>query len=89
MTKLKSRRQLTRREMEIVHLVARGWSNQKIAAELCMTLRTVKFHTTNLYSKIKVSSRAEAIVWAWKNREILCPVSNKNCTKVQYPGFGL
>ena len=59
--------ELTRREREIVRLLAQGWTNRQIAQELCLTVRTVKFHTGNLYCKIRVRSRSEAIVWTWKN----------------------
>jgi NarL family two-component system response regulator LiaR len=69
----KATHQLTSRELQVVQLVAAGWSNKRIAAELCMTLRTVKFHTTNIYSKIRASSRAEAIAWAWKHGDIMSP----------------
>lgn len=58
--------QLTEREHEILHLLTEGWSNKQIANELRITIRTVKFHTNNLYAKVNVTSRAEAIVWAWK-----------------------
>ena len=61
---------LTTRESEILDLLAVGKSNKHIANELCITIRTVKFHTTNLYVKLAVGSRSEAIAWAWKQREI-------------------
>ena len=61
---------LTRREREILILVARGRSNRQIARDTGVTVRTVKFHTGNIYSKLRVGSRAEAIAWAWGHEEI-------------------
>ena len=60
----------TNREIEILQLLAEGWCNKQIAQRLGITIRTVKFHTNNIYIKIAVGSRAEAIAWAWKQREI-------------------
>jgi DNA-binding NarL/FixJ family response regulator len=62
--------QLTERELEILQLLAEGRSNKHIANQLCITVRTVKFHTKNMYVKLAVCSRSEAIAWAWKNREV-------------------
>lgn len=61
--------QLTNREIEILKLLAEGWCNKQIADKLCITIRTVKFHTNNIYIKLMVSSRSEAIAWMWKQRE--------------------
>lgn len=61
---------LTNREMEVLRLMADGCSNKQIARKLDITIRTVKFHTANVYTKIKVNSRCEAIAWVWKNREL-------------------
>jgi len=52
---------LTGREMEVLHLIAAGCSNQEIAQELVITLSTVKKHTGNIYGKLGVSSRTQAI----------------------------
>lgn len=59
--------QLTEREMEILNLLAAGLSNRDIAERLCITTRTVKFHTGNIYMKLTVESRSEAISWAWRH----------------------
>jgi LuxR family maltose regulon positive regulatory protein len=53
--------QLSSRELEILHLIADGYSNQEIAEKLIVTLHTVKKHTSNLFSKLKVSSRTQAV----------------------------
>lgn len=61
--------QLSDREIEVLQLLADGLNNKKIADNLDITLRTVKFHTANIYKKIGVSSRSAAIVWVWKNKK--------------------
>lgn len=62
--------QLTNREIEILQLLAQGWSNMQIADSLCITVRTVKFHTSNIYEKINARTRSEAIAWLWMHREV-------------------
>jgi DNA-binding NarL/FixJ family response regulator len=52
---------LTEREMEVVVLAARGFSNRRIAAELHLSEATVKRHLANVYAKIGVQSRSEAV----------------------------
>jgi DNA-binding NarL/FixJ family response regulator len=59
----------TNREMEVLQLLAEGCSNKQIAENLNVSVRTIKFHTANIYEKIKVTSRSSAIAWIWKNRE--------------------
>lgn len=54
--------QLSTRELQILKLAARGMSNKAIAAELGFTLRTVKRNLDNVFSKLNVSSRTEAVV---------------------------
>jgi DNA-binding NarL/FixJ family response regulator len=51
---------LTARELEIVHLVARGHTNVQIAQRLWVTKWTVKFHLANAYRKLGVSNRTQA-----------------------------
>jgi LuxR family maltose regulon positive regulatory protein len=48
----------------VLRLLAAGRSNQEIAQELVVSLNTVKTHVKNLYSKLQVSSRAQAFVRA-------------------------
>jgi LuxR family maltose regulon positive regulatory protein len=52
---------LSERELEVLRLVAEGLSNQEIAARLYLSLRTIKFHTGNIYGKLGVKSRTEAV----------------------------
>jgi DNA-binding NarL/FixJ family response regulator len=49
---------LTAREVEVLRLVARGRSNQEIADELVLSVRTVERHIANIYDKIGASGRA-------------------------------
>lgn len=57
---------LTDREVEVLDLVARGWTSARVANELNISERTVRFHLSNVYGKLGVNSRAEAIAWAIK-----------------------
>jgi NarL family two-component system response regulator LiaR len=57
---------LTARELEVLKLVAEGLNNGEIAEKLTISASTVKFHMTNLLRKMKVDSRAEALVMATK-----------------------
>ncbi len=58
---------LTRRELEILRLVAEGHSNSQLAAMLWVTEQTVKFHLSNIYRKLDVANRTEASRWAQLN----------------------
>ena len=55
---------LTRREREILQLVAEGHSNAELARMLWVTEQTVKFHLSNIYRKLDVANRTEASRWA-------------------------
>ena len=55
---------LTRREIDVLRLVASGKSNQEIAEELFISLRTVANHVTNILGKISASNRTEAAIYA-------------------------
>ena len=50
---------LTSRELEVVRVLARGWTNAQIARELNVTEDTVKFHVHNIFRKLDVASRTE------------------------------
>jgi DNA-binding NarL/FixJ family response regulator len=58
---------LTRRELEILRLVAEGHSNAQLARMLWVTEQTVKFHLSNIYRKLDVANRTEASRWAQVN----------------------
>jgi DNA-binding NarL/FixJ family response regulator len=55
---------LTKRELEILRLVAEGHSNLQLARMLWVTEQTVKFHLSNIYRKLEVANRTEASRWA-------------------------
>lgn len=55
---------LTEREKEVLTLVAKGWSNRAVAEALDLSQGTVKIHVSNILSKLNVSTRTEAAVWA-------------------------
>jgi DNA-binding NarL/FixJ family response regulator len=57
---------LTGREMEVLRLIARGHTNQKIADELVITVGTVKGHVSNILSKLHLADRTQAAVYAWQ-----------------------
>jgi NarL family two-component system response regulator LiaR len=59
---------LTGREMEVLHLVVQGQSNQQIADAMVISVATVKAHISNILSKLQVASRAEAIAYAIKHK---------------------
>jgi LuxR family transcriptional regulator, maltose regulon positive regulatory protein len=55
---------LTERELEILHLICEGCSNQEIAGRLVITLHTVKKHSSNIFTKLGVNSRTQAVACA-------------------------
>ena len=55
---------LTPRELEVLRLVALGFSNKEIAGILHISLDTVKTHTKNIFTKLDVTDRTQAAVWA-------------------------
>lgn len=55
---------LTDREREVLSLVALGHTNQEIGQMLCITERTVKTHITNIFSKLHISQRTQAVLYA-------------------------
>jgi DNA-binding NarL/FixJ family response regulator len=59
---------LTPREHEILQQVAEGGSNGEIAARLCVTEQTVKFHLSNVYRKLGVTNRTQASRYAHVHR---------------------
>lgn len=59
---------LTNREREVLGLIAKGRSNQEIADELFITLKTVKTHVSNILAKLQVDDRTQAAIYAIKNQ---------------------
>lgn len=59
--------QLTDRELEVLLLVAQGKTNQEIAEELYIALKTVKTHVSNMLAKLEVQDRTQAAVYAFQH----------------------
>ncbi|KEQ23126.1 response regulator [Paenibacillus tyrfis] len=59
--------ELTEREMEVLRLIAAGKSNQDVADELFIGVKTVKFHVTNILAKLGVEDRTQAAIYAYKH----------------------
>lgn len=60
--------ELTEREFEILLLIAEGKSNQEIADELFIALKTVKTHVSNILNKLNVSDRTQAVIYAFRHQ---------------------
>ncbi|HEX6996952.1 MAG TPA: LuxR C-terminal-related transcriptional regulator [Gammaproteobacteria bacterium] len=59
---------LTRRELEVLRLVATGLTNRQVAAELALSEKTVDRHVSNIFAKLDVPSRAAATAYAYRHR---------------------
>jgi DNA-binding NarL/FixJ family response regulator len=66
---------LSKRELSILEALQSGGSNQEIAKRLFLAEQTVKFHLTNIYRKLGVSTRTEAVHHAYENGLIERPLS--------------
>ncbi len=62
---------LTYREMEVLQLVGQGMSNNEIAKKLYLSEKTVKNHLTNIFRKINVTDRTQAVLYALKHKIVL------------------
>jgi NarL family two-component system response regulator LiaR len=58
--------ELTEREMEVLKLIANGYTNKKIADQLVISVGTVKGHVSNILSKLQLADRTQAAVYAWQ-----------------------
>jgi DNA-binding NarL/FixJ family response regulator len=61
---------LSGREKEVLDLLVQGKSNKQIAMHLGVSNRTIEFHLSNIYSKLGVNSRAEAILFFMKDTSL-------------------
>lgn len=59
---------LTKREIEVLALITEGLTNQEIAERLFITIKTVKTHVSNILSKLEVSDRTQATIYAFKHK---------------------
>ena len=72
-TKKESRSQnsvLTDREIDVLNLIAKGYSNPNISETLCISMNTVKTHIKNIFQKLEVEDRTHAAMKAMKNEII-------------------
>jgi DNA-binding NarL/FixJ family response regulator len=65
---------LTEKELGVLRSVARGQSNKQVARELFVSEQTVKFHLTNIYRKLDVANRTEAVHFAYRHRIVENPL---------------
>jgi NarL family two-component system response regulator LiaR len=63
-----SKRKISKRELEVLHLMAKGKSNQEIADELFVSLPTIKTHVANLFEKLDAKRRTQAVETAKRLR---------------------
>lgn len=75
---------LTMRELEVLDLIAKGFSNKRIAAALFLSIHTVKRHVANITSKLGARSRAEAAALHWAS----IAVTQKVTVQGRSAGFG-
>lgn len=59
---------LTTREMDVLSCIGEGLSNQEIGDKLCVSEKTVKNHLTNIFRKLGVADRTQALVYVLKNK---------------------
>jgi DNA-binding NarL/FixJ family response regulator len=59
---------LSEREIEVIRVIAKGRTNQEIAAELFISLSTVKSHLASVQAKLGLRNRVEVAAWAWESR---------------------
>jgi DNA-binding NarL/FixJ family response regulator len=64
---------ITPSEQRVLEALARGLSNKEIAQELWLTQQTVKFHLTNIYRRLGVTNRTEAVRHAYQHRLVKHP----------------
>jgi DNA-binding NarL/FixJ family response regulator len=60
-------RELTNREIEVLYYLSNGYTNNEIALELFITEKTVKNYVTSIYSKLNLSNRVKAALYAIEN----------------------
>jgi len=58
--------QLTDKELQVLKMLASGLSNSNIAAELSINIKTVRFHSSNILTKLALNDRTQAAVLAWR-----------------------
>lgn len=69
--KLRGEERLTHREIEVLQMICRGLSNNEIAEKMFLSEKTVKNHLTNIFRKIGVSDRTQAVLYAIRNKVVV------------------
>ena len=79
---------LSKRESEVVILVVQGLTNKQVADRLCVAEKTVKFHLTNVYKRMKISRRSE-IIWSLPLAEFMekAKTRESNAPVIGNPSF--
>ena len=65
--------QLTQRELQVLQLAAQGFSNKEIAGDLAISEKTAKNHIANIFSKLQVNDRTQAILYALRKGLVSMP----------------
>lgn len=71
LTDMRKEERLTYREIEVLQLICQGMSNMEIAQKLFLSEKTVKNHLTNIFRKINVSDRTQAVLYAIKHKIVV------------------
>lgn len=58
--------ELTKRELQVLRLIAKGWSKAEIAKQLVISDLKVKGHVSNIFSKLHLADRTQAAIYAWQ-----------------------
>jgi DNA-binding NarL/FixJ family response regulator len=69
---------ISRRELDVLQALSRGLSNQQIAAELFLAEQTVKFHLSNIFRKLEVRNRTEAVQTAIRQNLVSNPIFDRH-----------
>jgi len=81
---------LSNREVEVTKIIAKGVTNREASDMLFVTEKTVKFHLTNIYKKMRVKSRSQLIIWCAPHLQFVenvseAPVPPRNNHGVKLP----
>ena len=83
---------LTEREVEVLHCAAKGLSNKEIAGQLVLSVPTVKAHLVNIFNKMGVGSRTEAVMQAlnqgWMEMDAIAGEAAAGIREVRPRGYG-
>ena len=72
--------ELTPRETEILHALAEGQSNKQMAQHFWLSAQTIKYHLSNIYRKLKVDGRTQAVRLAYEHGLIENPLLRETIT---------